>query len=99
VDSEPWVIDLGTRITEEHVPWLCRRLHELVADGCRIVVLDAGALMRADLDAVEALARLQLAARRLGGEVRLRNVGPDVREVLNLAGVLGIVRAEDGSYP
>ncbi|MDQ4098659.1 MAG: hypothetical protein M3144_12430 [Actinomycetota bacterium] len=40
-----------------------------------------------DLAAVDALARVQLAARRLGGHVRLSEVSRDLAQLLDLAGL------------
>lgn len=40
-----------------------------------------------DLATVDRLARLQLAAKRLGGEIRVTAVAPRVRELLDLAGL------------
>jgi ABC-type transporter Mla MlaB component len=53
---------------------------------------------RVDLDAVDALARVALAARRLGCAIRLRDADP---ELLGLLGLVGLARevvgeAEDG---
>jgi len=42
---------------------------------------------RPDLATVDALARLQLAARRLGGSLRLRDVGDELGELLDLVGL------------
>jgi hypothetical protein len=50
----------------------------------------------ANLDSVDALCRLALAARRAGCELRLRNVDPGLRELLVLCGVaraVGLVAA------
>jgi anti-anti-sigma regulatory factor len=43
--------------------------------------------MPPDLATIEALARLQLAARRAGIELRLRNVSAELRELLALVGL------------
>lgn len=46
---------------------------------------------RVDLGAVDALARLQLHARRQGCTVGLRHACPDLIELLELAGVAGVM--------
>ena len=46
---------------------------------------------RVDLGAVDALARLQLHARRQGCTVWLRHACPDLIELLELAGVAGVM--------
>lgn len=45
----------------------------------------------ADLAIVDALARLQLAARRTGASVRLRGASPRLTEVLELAGLSDVL--------
>ena len=52
--------------------------------------------LRPDLALVDALARLQLAARRLGCSVRLRDPCEQLRELLDLVGLADVVRAAAG---
>jgi hypothetical protein len=49
-----------------------------------------------DLAVVDRLARLQLAARRLGYSIRLRDVPGPLRELIDLAGLSGIVTEATG---
>lgn len=44
-----------------------------------------------DLGVVEALARLQLEARRRGCAIRLRNASPELCELLGLVGLAGLI--------
>jgi ABC-type transporter Mla MlaB component len=46
----------------------------------------------ADAVAVDALARLQLAARRHGCELRLRNASPELRELIAFMGLRDVLR-------
>jgi ABC-type transporter Mla MlaB component len=46
---------------------------------------------RPDLSVVDGLARLQLAARRAGYSIRLRGAPSQLRELIELAGLSGIV--------
>ena len=46
------------------------------------------------LDAVEALARLQLAARRKGLDLRLHVVSRELRDLIELAGLTDVLRVE-----
>ena len=48
------------------------------------------------LDAVEALARLQLAARRKGLDLRLHVVSRELRDLIELAGLTYVLRVEPG---
>lgn len=70
-------------------------------DGARAVVvqLDCGVevvigylvVACPDLVLVEALARLQLAARRLGTSIHLRDAPPELRELLDLVGLADLI--------
>ena len=51
---------------------------------------------RADLRTVEALARLQLVARRLGCELRLHHAPADLRCLLEFTGLSEVLRLEPG---
>ncbi|MFD7535817.1 STAS domain-containing protein [Streptomyces sp. NPDC059819] len=74
-------------VTFADVPHLCERLRGLYGGGAREVVCDLAALTRADLAAVEAVARLRLTARRAGRRVRMRNAGAGLVALLELAGL------------
>jgi ABC-type transporter Mla MlaB component len=51
---------------------------------------------RPDLSAVEALARLQVAARRLGCSIQLRDTCAELSELLHLAGLRDVVTGRPG---
>ena len=51
---------------------------------------------RPDLRDVETLARLQLAAKRLGCTVRLRGAGPHLRGLLEFVGLPALAEGDDG---
>lgn len=53
-----------------------------------VVVVDG---VRADLALVDALARLHLVARRLGGGLEVRGAGPDLRALIELAGLADVL--------
>jgi hypothetical protein len=46
-----------------------------------------------DLNTVDALARLQLHARRIGWEIRLRQLTPELLSILDLVGLADVVGA------
>ena len=50
----------------------------------------------ADLSAIDELARLQLAARRLGCSIRLRGAWPELCELLHFAGLAEVTTCEGG---
>jgi STAS domain len=69
------------------IPRLCEALRTLVADsGATIVTCDVRAL-RPDAVTVEALARLQLTAVRLGSRLRLLNTSLELRELIDFMGL------------
>jgi anti-anti-sigma regulatory factor len=55
--------------------------------------------LAANATTVEALARAQLAARRHGGRLLLRNVSPELRELIVFAGLEGVLLLEAGREP
>jgi anti-anti-sigma regulatory factor len=50
----------------------------------------------ADLCVVDALARLQLAVARRGGRLVVEGADDELRRLLDLAGLTGVVRVADG---
>jgi ABC-type transporter Mla MlaB component len=85
-------------ITPDDIPVLCERLRGLMGrPGVTTVVCDMQRLEAADGVAIEALARLQLAARRRGCRVVLRNASTDLLGLLVLAGLSEAMPLEPGS--
>jgi hypothetical protein len=72
-----------------------RLLSEMTAPSPNTIVCDVGALAP-DAVAIDALARLQLAARRLGLEIRLRHASSELQELLAFAGLRDVLRVEAG---
>jgi anti-anti-sigma regulatory factor len=71
---------------------LCDRIHATLERGdATVVVCDVGPVVAADAAVVDVIARLQLTARRLGCEVRVRHAHPRLRELLRLMGLSGVV--------
>lgn len=95
----PIVLVVTGRVTRDAVPGLCAELEALLygPDGAARapgagVDCDVGGVVRADLALVEAIARLGLVARRAGGRrLRLRNVPPELRSLLDLVGLADVV--------
>lgn len=82
------ILDLRESVARAAVPGLCERLRLLLATGdVDLVTLEVGALSDPDAVAVDALARLQLTARRLGGSIRLRHARAKLRDLLDLTGL------------
>jgi hypothetical protein len=55
------------------------------------VACDVGALAEPDAITIDALARLQLTARRLGYRVELRSACEELEDLLTLTGLLGVL--------
>ncbi|MGW8491324.1 STAS domain-containing protein [Streptomyces sp. NPDC055886] len=102
VDAEnPITLTVTGRVSRAVVPDLCAELERALA-GPRGAALapgaavdcDVGAVIRPDLTAVEAVARLGLVARRAGHTLRLRRVPPELRALLDLVGLADVVALE-----
>jgi ABC-type transporter Mla MlaB component len=73
-------------IARSDLPGLCDRVCALLADAGEVVICDVRGV-EPDVVMVEALARLQLAARRRGCQVQLRDASS---ELLGLIAFLGL---------
>jgi ABC-type transporter Mla MlaB component len=81
-------------------PALCERARsELERSGAEVLVCDVAGLTHPDAGTIEALARLQLTARRLGSRIRLRDPSPELRGLLDLFGLADVLRVEAGRQP
>jgi hypothetical protein len=73
------------------VPGLCERLRAVIgACDAEVVVCDVGALP-ADARTMEALARLQLTARRLGRRIRVQRASRELEQLLAFAGLTDVL--------
>src|SRR5262249_54791700 len=82
------IMDVSEPLALAAVPELCERLRLLLAAGdVHLVTVEVGALASPDPVALDALARLQLTARRLGGSIRLRHAREKLRDLLVLSGL------------
>jgi anti-anti-sigma factor len=94
-EQEVVVLTIGDSVARAEIPALCERLRALLEGrACEAVVCDLATLVQADLAAVEALARLQLTARRLGCRVRLRNESGELAALLELTGLSEVLPLE-----
>ena len=62
------------------------------------IVVEAGAL-DADVSTLDALARLQLNAKRIGQSIRLSNASSELRQLIALAGLSEVLRVESLREP
>ncbi len=91
-DSSPAQIVLTGNMTRADVGTVVAPISERVA-RCRprVVAIDAGAL-RANVAALDALARVALAARRAGADVALGSASPGLLWLVRLAGLHQVLR-------
>jgi hypothetical protein len=81
---------IGGQIGPVAIAGLCERVRGLLQGGTRLIICDVGGLAP-DAATIDALARAQLTARRLGGRIRLRNACVELRELVALAGLSDIL--------
>lgn len=84
----PAVLMLVGPATRDEVAGLSDEVRALLrTTGTGVVVCDVAGLGPPGLGAVDLLARLQLAARRAGGRIRLRGPDPGLHALLELVGL------------
>jgi anti-anti-sigma regulatory factor len=71
---------------------------EMSEHAPRPIVCDV-ACLAADATTIDALARLQLASRRLGRELQLCGVSPELVALIELCGLSGVLHVEVGGQP
>jgi ABC-type transporter Mla MlaB component len=93
-------LEVPCPLRRAELPALYARTCALLVDGrgCELLLCDVGELP-ADAVAVDALARLALAARRSGCEVRLRGASPELVELVALIGLADVLRAHQPAGP
>ena len=77
-------------ITRADLPGLCDRVCALLPGSGQVVVCDVAGV-EPDAVTVDALARLQLGARRTGCQVRLHNASDDLRRLVALMGLTDVL--------
>jgi hypothetical protein len=91
------VVVIAGSIEPPDVAALCGRARRLLDDVDEDPVTCEVRALRADLSAVDALARVALTAGRLHRRIGLREATPALRELLALAGLADVVRCEPES--
>jgi anti-anti-sigma regulatory factor len=86
------LLTLRGAIAHADVLGLCAHIEELLRDDdADLVVCDVAEVTDPDCATVDALARMQLTAKRLGAELRLRGASEELHDVLALAGLCDVV--------
>jgi len=83
--------DVRGPIAREDLPGLCDRVCALLAANDAPVALCDVQGVEPDAVTVDALARLQLAARRYGCQVRLRDASPELLELVRFMGLADVL--------
>lgn len=81
------VLLLQSRMAPCDIPSLCNQVGRLLDDGVDLIVCDLSGVDEADAFVVDAIARIQLVARRAGSQVRLDHASDAVEGLLVLAGL------------
>jgi ABC-type transporter Mla MlaB component len=92
------VVLIDGPLSRDRIATLCSEARRLLTSGrVDVVVCDVGALIEPDVMVIEALARLQLTARRAGGSIGLRRASGSLRDLLALVGLCDVVAWCDDS--
>jgi ABC-type transporter Mla MlaB component len=97
---EPKTIEFAIAgpILRVDIPCLCSHARRLLESGdADRLICDVSALADPDAVTIDALARLQLTARRVGSQIGLRNASRELREFLDFVGLSSVVRLSRGS--
>ncbi|MBV9717218.1 MAG: STAS domain-containing protein [Solirubrobacterales bacterium] len=91
VDGTSITFGIRGPIAPEDVPGLCRRVSSLLERSGAAVAWCELHDVSADATAVDALARMQLAARRHGAQVRLRGASAELLSLIAFTGLADVV--------
>ncbi len=78
-------------VARADLPGLCKRVCGLLESGVDVALCDVSGV-EADGVTVDALARLQLAARRHGCQIRLRHASSELLELVAFMGLRDVLR-------
>ena len=84
-------------VTRDAIPAMCERARRLL-EGCDAgpIACDVSALAEPDAITIDALARLQLTARRVGCTVELLSACEELEDLLALTGLLEVLTGGGG---
>jgi ABC-type transporter Mla MlaB component len=85
-------VELETPASPEAIAALCRRARRaLLATDNALLICDLRLVTEPDATVIDALARIQLTARRLGRSIELRHARSEMRELVRLAGLADVL--------
>jgi ABC-type transporter Mla MlaB component len=86
------VLFVGGPVIPAAIPGLCESVCRwLEGNDANLVECDVAGLLAPDACTLDALARVALTAKRLGCRVRIRHASSELRELLVLAGLAGVL--------
>jgi anti-anti-sigma factor len=94
------IVFLAGQLSPADVPIVAARVRAC-AEAARTdtVVCDVSGVTAPDCETVDALARVQLATRRIGARICLRNASPELTDLVALAGLARVLSAEAATRP
>ena len=93
------VVSMSGPVGRDDIGRLCEQVQRgLLATGARVVVCDLGRVLEPDIATVGALARMQLVARRNGGEVWLRSPSAQLLDLIRLVGLTKVMPLHPGVF-
>ena len=96
-DFATLVIVIRGRVGPDGVESICRRMAPLLVRGdCRRLVCDVHGVEEPDAATMDGLARLQLAAGRMGCRVHLARASGELEELLDLIGLREVLPPASG---
>lgn len=84
------------RLVPSDLPGFSARIGELLGAGDELMICDVSTVLNPDLGTLDALARLQLHARRHGGRIELDGVSPALLRLLHLTGLSRVLPLRSG---
>jgi anti-anti-sigma regulatory factor len=82
------VFPIAGSLTSEVIPALCQQLTSLMkCTSAKVIVCDLAELESFNLATIDALAQLQLTARRHGREIQLRHLPQRLKALIKLCGL------------
>jgi STAS domain len=92
------VVVIDGPLTRHDVAGLCAAARRLLTTrDVSEITYDVGAAVAPDLTAIDAVARLELTARRAAGSIRVRRASGELRALLAAVGLCDVVALCDGS--
>jgi ABC-type transporter Mla MlaB component len=93
MDQKAISFAIAAPLARDDLPGLCRRVCALLEQSAATVAFCDVDGIAADATAVDALARLQLAARRRGAQINLRQASPQLVALIDFMGLADVVVA------